>query len=78
MSKSIENMSFEEALSELEAIIHKIDNGDSSLQESITAFERGAKLRNHCAVKLGEAKLKIEKIVKSNSGEVSTELVDKI
>lgn len=73
MSKSIENMSFEEALSELEIIIQKIDSAGGNLEESIAAFERGAKLRNHCTQKLSEAKLKIDKIVKDNSGKISTE-----
>jgi exodeoxyribonuclease VII small subunit len=69
--KSIENMTFEEALSELEQIVKKIDTGSETLESSIVAYERGALLKAHCEKKLNEAKLKIEKIVKQNDGAVT-------
>ena len=62
MSKPIEKMSFEEALSELEEIVNKIDTGQESLAEAVSSFERGVALKNHCEKMLKEAKLKIEKI----------------
>lgn len=73
MTKAIENMSFEDALSELEDIIKQIETGQATLEESIKSFERGALLRSHCNKKLSEAKLKIEKIVQNAAGEVTTE-----
>ncbi|MDF2965921.1 MAG: exodeoxyribonuclease small subunit [Rickettsiaceae bacterium] len=69
--KSIENMSFEEALAELEQIVKKIDTGVETLESSIEAYERGALLKAHCEKKLNEAKHKIEKIVKQNDGTVT-------
>ena len=62
MAKSIEKMSFEEALAELEEIVNKIDSGQESLAEAVSSFERGVALKNHCEKMLKEAKLKIEKI----------------
>lgn len=62
MVRSIENMSFEEALAELEAIVKKIDTGQETLAEAVSSFERGVNLKNHCEKMLKEAKLKIEKI----------------
>ena len=62
MTKSIEKMSFEEALAELEEIVNKIDSGQESLAEAVSSFERGVALKNHCEKMLKEAKLKIEKI----------------
>lgn len=62
MTKSIEKMSFEEALAELEEIVNKIDTGQESLAEAVSSFERGVVLKNHCEKMLKEAKLKIEKI----------------
>jgi exodeoxyribonuclease VII small subunit len=74
MDKPIEEMSFEEALSELEKVVKKIDSGEESLDESIQAYEKGAKLKKHCEQKLKEAKLKVEKVVqREDSEEVSTE-----
>lgn len=59
-----ENISFEEALSELEEIVKKIDNGQETLEAAVNSFERGILLKNHCEKKLKEARLKIEKITK--------------
>ena len=60
MSKSIEKMSFEEALSELETIVKRIDTGQESLAEAVSSFEFGVALKNHCEKMLKEAKLKID------------------
>ncbi len=62
MTKSIEKMSFEEALAELEEIVNKIDTGQESLADAVSSFERGVALKNYCEKMLKEAKLKIEKI----------------
>lgn len=59
-----ENISFEEALKDLEEIVKKIDNGQESLEGAINSFERGILLKNYCEKKLKEARLKIEKITK--------------
>ncbi|ABV84707.1 exodeoxyribonuclease VII small subunit [Rickettsia massiliae] len=64
-TKTLEaNISFEEALKELEEIVKKIDNGQESLETAVKSFERGILLKNHCEKKLKEARLKIEKITK--------------
>ena len=60
MTKSIEKMSFEEALAELEEIVNKIDTGQESLADAVSSFERGVALKNHCEKMLKEAKLKID------------------
>lgn len=71
--KKIEEMSFEEALKELESSVKKIDQGTESLEVSIEVFERGTKLKAHCEQKLQEAKLKIEKIIQKSDGSISSE-----
>jgi exodeoxyribonuclease VII small subunit len=70
------NMSFEEALKELENIVKKIDSGEESLESAITSFERGSQLKQHCQNKLDEAKLKIEKIMQTADGKVTKEEVE--
>ena len=62
MFEDIQNLSFEEALSELESIIHKMEAGDIKLTDSVSFYERGIKLKNHCEEILKSAQLKIEKI----------------
>lgn len=74
--KPIQSMSFEEALHELEQTVRKIDNGEETLESSISAFERGTKLKLYCEQKLNEAKLKVEKIIQQSDGKISVEAVD--
>ena len=62
MFEDIQNLSFEEALAELESIIHKMEAGDIKLADSVSFYERGIKLKNHCEEILKSAQLKIEKI----------------
>lgn len=64
----IAKMSFEDALSELETIVAKLERGDAPLEESITIYQRGAALKAHCEGKLKDAQLKVEKIVLDANG----------
>ena len=72
----LKDLSFEDALSELEAIVRKLESGDAPLEESITLYQRGAKLKAHCEGKLKDAQLKVEKIVLAPDGSASTEAFD--
>ena len=69
----IRKMSFEEAMAELEDIVRALEDGETGLEESITAYERGALLRQYCEVRLRDAELKIEKIVAKAGGAFDTE-----
>ncbi len=75
-SKSIEKMSFEAALAELEEIVRKIDTGQEDLANAVESFERGVLLKKHCESMLKNAKLKIEKITNATDTEVQTVEVD--
>jgi len=72
----IATMSFEDALRELEQIVHKLEGGDVPLDDSIRIYERGAALKAHCAARLREAELKIEKIVLGADGPKGLERAD--
>jgi len=74
--KAIKDMSFEDALRELETIVEKLERGDAPLEESITIYQRGAKLKAHCEGKLKDAQLKVEKIVLDSKGHAGTEPFD--
>ena len=63
--KSVEKLSFEEALAELEELVRKIDTGDQNLDQSVESFERGMQLKDHCEKMLNQAKMKVEKIISS-------------
>jgi exodeoxyribonuclease VII small subunit len=64
-------MSFEEALAELETIVRKMESGQGELEASIADYSRGTALKDHCLKKLGDAKLKVEKVVKDSQGNLS-------
>ncbi len=70
---SIKALSFEQALAELENIVARLERGDAPLEESITIYQRGAKLKAHCESKLKDAQLKVEKIVLAPDGSALTE-----
>lgn len=72
----IEKLGFEEALGELEKIVGALESGKAPLEESITAYERGIQLKQHCEKKLAEARLKIEKITLSPDGTPKAEPFD--
>ena len=66
------NLSFEEALKELEEIVNSLERGDVSLEDAIEAYERGSMLKNQCEKRLKEAKMKVEKIQSSQNGRESS------
>ncbi len=74
--KDIEKMSFEDALEELKEIVSRLESGEGKLDEAIEAYERGAKLKQHCEAKLREAQEKIEKISHGRDGGVTSEPFD--
>jgi exodeoxyribonuclease VII small subunit len=67
--KPIEQMTFEEALAELEGVVTRLERGDVALDESIAMYERGAKLRARCQQKLAEAEEKVSRITLGDGGQ---------
>ncbi|AKK20187.1 exodeoxyribonuclease VII small subunit [Candidatus Liberibacter africanus] len=59
---NLSKMPFEEAVSELENIIVKLERGDVTLDESISIYERGEALKLHCESLLCSAENRIEQI----------------
>ncbi len=72
-ANEIASLSFEQALAELEKIVAELDSGKTDLEQSIDAYERGARLRAHCEAKLKEAQLRVERIVIGPSGPTGVE-----
>jgi exodeoxyribonuclease VII small subunit len=66
--KAVAQMSFEEALAELESIVQKLERGQLDLESSIQAYERGTALRQHCADKLRQVQLRVEKLTMEREG----------
>jgi exodeoxyribonuclease VII small subunit len=66
--KAIEELSFEAALRELEAIVSRLEQGEVDLEDSIALYERGQALKSHCEKKLKSAEGRLEKIVLGAGG----------
>lgn len=51
---------FEKSIAELEAIVTQLENGELSLEDALTQFEKGITLARKCEETLTQAEQKIE------------------
>jgi exodeoxyribonuclease VII small subunit len=58
----VASLSFEAAMAELETIVRRLEGGDVNLEESVTLYERGQALRQHCEARLKAAELRVEQV----------------
>ncbi|NMP32858.1 exodeoxyribonuclease VII small subunit [Thalassotalea sp. M1531] len=70
--KKLENLSFEEALTELDTIVGQLEQGELSLEESMAVFERGLKLSQLSQTKLQDAEQKVQMLVNQNGEQALT------
>lgn len=68
-NKPIEEMSFEDAMAELEQVVAKLESGQAPLDQSIDLYERGAKLKERCEGRLKDAELRVNKIIAGSDGQ---------
>lgn len=66
--KPIEEMSFEEAMAELDRVVGQLERGDVPLEQSISLYERGDALKKRCEQKLKDAEEKVEQLTLDGSG----------
>ena len=69
--KLISEMTFEQAMSELEKIVTQLERGDVPLEDSISLYEKGAELKKRCETKLKEAEQKVAAITLDEEGSVT-------
>ncbi len=65
----VTELSFEQAMQELEQVVARLERGDVALDESITLYERGAELKKRCETKLKEAEEKVAAITLDGDGQ---------
>ncbi len=61
--KPVEELSYEEALAELEEIVSALEGEQNQLEDAIKLFERGQALAARCGVLLEAAELKVKQVV---------------
>ena len=67
--EAITQLSFEAALKRLEEIVRKLESGEASLDESISLYAEGDRLKQQCEARLRDAQARIEKIQVGRDGQ---------
>lgn len=74
-AKKTKPPSFEEAMDELEALVEQMESGELTLEQSLTAFEKGIALTKSCQQALQAAEQKVE-ILTARTPDAPTEPFD--
>lgn len=68
-TKPVDEMTFREAMNELDGIVHKLESNTMELEESLRAYERGVALIADLQKRLTQAEQKVEMLMGELSGE---------
>jgi len=68
---------FEEEIKDLETLVNQIDSGELTLEESISAFERGVALIKSLNRKLDEVERKVELLTRNAEGRLQGSSLDR-
>lgn len=71
---SEKNLSFEQAIAELEEIVKRLEKGDLTLDESINFFKRGVEITRYCNKKLDAAERSITMLIEGENGITEKEM----
>ena len=69
----IKDMTFEEAIGELEDLVKKLEGGNLDLDSSLKIYEQAVELRDRCRTILEESERKVQKLMASANGTVKEE-----
>ncbi len=64
----IANLTFDEALAELQRTVAELEAGGGPLEASIAGYERGVALHERCAALLADAELRVKRLVERAGG----------
>lgn len=65
--RPVENLSYEEALAELEKIVAALELEEQTLEKAISLYERGQELSRHCIGLLDRAELRVRTLGEPDS-----------
>lgn len=66
MTDNIQSPAFEQTLAQLEALVSRMEDGQLSLEEALSAFETGIKLTRECQQALQQAELKVQILTRAD------------
>lgn len=72
----IAELSYEDAMAELERIVRQLESGQARLEDSVAAYKRGMALKKHCEARLNIAQAEINLITESADGSLSLRPLD--
>ncbi|AAZ36864.1 exodeoxyribonuclease VII, small subunit [Pseudomonas savastanoi pv. phaseolicola 1448A] len=75
MARKKAALDFEQSLADLQALVERLENGELSLEDSLTAFEQGVRLTRDCQSALTQAEQKVQ-VLLERDGELSEEPFD--
>ena len=71
-----EELTFKEAIEELERITDALESGELELEKSLALFERGVELIKFCQSKLDSAQARVKALIDNLEGEVKEVSLD--
>jgi exodeoxyribonuclease VII small subunit len=74
--EDISKMEFEDALKELEEIVKTLEEGKSSLKDSVDLYERGINLKKHCDQILESVQLRVNQISVDKNGNLEQKEIE--
>jgi len=69
MARKKASLAFEQSLTDLQNLVERLENGELSLEDSLTAFEQGIRLTRDCQAALAQAEQKVQ-ILMERDGEL--------
>ena len=75
MARKKASLDFEQSLADLQTLVERLENGELSLEDSLTAFEQGIRLTRDCQGALAQAEQKVQMLLERD-GELVEEALD--
>ena len=75
MARKKAALDFEQSLTDLQTLVERLENGELSLEDSLTAFEQGIRLTRDCQGALAQAEQKVQMLLERD-GELVEEALD--
>jgi exodeoxyribonuclease VII small subunit len=75
MARKKASVDFEQSLTDLQTLVERLENGELSLEDSLTAFEQGIRLTRECQGALAQAEQKVQLLLERD-GELVEEALD--
>ena len=76
LTNTEDELNFEQAFSELETLVSRMEKGQQSLEDSLGDFERGVNLIKQCHGMLYAAEQQVEQLVKNSDGLLELQPLD--